>query len=769
MIRRTTFLFFALLVWVGTLQAQNFFVEVQSGTDVDTFEIRESSFTPNRCSFPFTDTIAVAYDDGSDSTFYCSGTGSNDVAGKIALIDRGSCNFDIKVQNAQTNGASGVIICNRVDSFIVMSGDTSAAIPAVFTTKTSCDSIRARLSRDEILVATFKYLGDTSRNNKTILWGNTAGQGDFNGGLNGWTVEDNSCGGSPYDSDIWEWLNTPFVADIPSANDYANVVVSETFCNGFMTFNSQHLDAGDGQLGSGEGDCPSFQQSSLVSPTIDLSNHTGSISVNFYQVAIYFRGTYYLDYSEDGGETWVETEINTELGTNESLAGYRSVNLWGATPTATFKIRFRAALDYYYWAIDDILITEAPASDFEVNAVLPTPNVAIPASQTDSILLASTVYNLGLNPMYQVQNYYSVLQVVNNQFVPIYVDSFLLDTLNFQDSFIVSADKSYKVPEVAGVYAISAISIDSAGTDEDQSNNLQSYTFIVSEDFYSKDDGELLSIVPSVDDGKYTYANVYRTGVTGNSYRADSAVINIGAAFEGLQGVGSVVVGLYEWVNADSNAVASVGERVAVAFGEYTIDSTYESFDYVTIPLESVEGTASNPAPITLKDTTDYILSYEWSAPAGVSTDVSVTVGSIDYDFAGIIPYGPISLFASGNTSDWEPTTFQGIGYVAPTIRLSITDQPLINTSAEDIIKASLKVYPNPASTFVNVEMDLKDYTSDVQTIIYNMEGKVMQQYSFDNVRSLNQQLQLGAMPSGLYIIEFRTSKGSYSERILKY
>jgi len=35
------------------------------------------------------------------------------VAGRIALVQRGTCTFDQKIQNAQAAGASGVIIFNE--------------------------------------------------------------------------------------------------------------------------------------------------------------------------------------------------------------------------------------------------------------------------------------------------------------------------------------------------------------------------------------------------------------------------------------------------------------------------------------------------------------------------------------------------------------------------------------------------------------------------------------------------------------------------------
>jgi PA domain len=55
-------------------------------------------------------------------------TNGSAISGHIALIDRGSCNFDAKVQNAQNAGAVGVIVVNNVSSPLVieMGGATSS-------------------------------------------------------------------------------------------------------------------------------------------------------------------------------------------------------------------------------------------------------------------------------------------------------------------------------------------------------------------------------------------------------------------------------------------------------------------------------------------------------------------------------------------------------------------------------------------------------------------------------------------------------------------
>ncbi len=77
----------------------------------------------------------VYYNDNAATTHEGCVTPSNAGAlnGKIALIDRGNCNFTVKVKNAQDAGAIAVIMVNNVaGSPIVMGGtDNTITIPAV--------------------------------------------------------------------------------------------------------------------------------------------------------------------------------------------------------------------------------------------------------------------------------------------------------------------------------------------------------------------------------------------------------------------------------------------------------------------------------------------------------------------------------------------------------------------------------------------------------------------------------------------------------------
>ena len=91
-------------------------------------------------SSPITGEIVLADDGTTFPTEGCSAfTAANAaaMAGKIALIRRGTCNFTVKVKNAQNAGAVAVIIMNNnTDAPFSMGGtDTSITIPSVMITQ----------------------------------------------------------------------------------------------------------------------------------------------------------------------------------------------------------------------------------------------------------------------------------------------------------------------------------------------------------------------------------------------------------------------------------------------------------------------------------------------------------------------------------------------------------------------------------------------------------------------------------------------------------
>ncbi len=89
----------------------------------------------------------AAADSAGSTTTACSAiTNAAAIAGKIALVDRGTCNFTVKVKNAQDAGAIAVIVAdnNGSESPIGMGGtDATITIPSVLVSLSDGAKLRA--------------------------------------------------------------------------------------------------------------------------------------------------------------------------------------------------------------------------------------------------------------------------------------------------------------------------------------------------------------------------------------------------------------------------------------------------------------------------------------------------------------------------------------------------------------------------------------------------------------------------------------------------
>lgn len=89
----------------------------------------------------------------------CTTLSNTNLTGKIALIERGDCNFTIKFKNAQDKGALGVIVYNAPDSPAVgnMGGvDTTVVIPGVLVENAEGELIKTKLAASTTVNANIK-------------------------------------------------------------------------------------------------------------------------------------------------------------------------------------------------------------------------------------------------------------------------------------------------------------------------------------------------------------------------------------------------------------------------------------------------------------------------------------------------------------------------------------------------------------------------------------------------------------------------------------
>jgi uncharacterized repeat protein (TIGR01451 family) len=102
-----------------------------------------------------TGNLVLFNDDATGTSHFACGSAYNAAAlsGKIALIERGNCNFAIKVKNAQLAGAIAAVIINNVPNEVIAMGgaDNSITIPAVMISLEDGNAIKSELSLSNIV------------------------------------------------------------------------------------------------------------------------------------------------------------------------------------------------------------------------------------------------------------------------------------------------------------------------------------------------------------------------------------------------------------------------------------------------------------------------------------------------------------------------------------------------------------------------------------------------------------------------------------------
>ena len=145
------------LVWLGaysntaadgvndyiTSGKQNFII---AGTS---FPAEQANFSSSISDDGFTGEL-VLVNDGVDITSDAAQViiNTTELSGKIALVDRGLVNFDLKVSRAQDAGALAVVIANNIDgdALIIPTGESTDPVPVIFVSENSGNNLKARLS-----------------------------------------------------------------------------------------------------------------------------------------------------------------------------------------------------------------------------------------------------------------------------------------------------------------------------------------------------------------------------------------------------------------------------------------------------------------------------------------------------------------------------------------------------------------------------------------------------------------------------------------------
>ncbi len=700
------------------------------------------------------------------------------MTGKIALIDRGACYFGVKCFNAQQAGAIAAIVCNNqpTEPFAMAPDPEGYAdqvtIPCFMMSKADCDLIRTNIPGVTVSIEPM-HPEDPTLATDVILWGDQPGEGDFDGGLNGWTVNSITCGdGSVPTDDLWKWAPTGEAND--GAFSGGAFINSQTPCNGAAAFDSDFWDNGGDDSNLGGGPCIALQVGELISPTIDVSASTApGISLVFTQCLRQFQSTYWVGWSTDDGVTWDSVLINDQYPVNSSnINEIVRIPLVGAAGTSTLRVKFRLEANYYYWIIDDVRIVEQEGYNLKVNEnfYAIAPNYQFPAGQTDPIPFLADISNIGSLDQDNVVLTASVKDPDQNEIFSATLDygtvaaNSIVENVPFDDMFMPTG--SEVIGDYTGTYSISS---DSA--DFDESDNTISYSFGITENVFSKETGALGGVWPGSDawdpgePHSWAYGNVFyvkeNTDASGNPMVLASGSFSLSNADE-LAGR-TINLSLYTWVDDDGDGNAQPSERTRVALGFYIIEGTEALEDEIVVPMLSFP----DQEPYVFEPNTYYILMVEYLTEDEQDFFVGAN-DEMDYGAMGFVTdMLGMPRFAGmiGADQDLSNETYSSFfsGFI-PSVNMYVD---FVTGTDELPLGNEMGLSPNPAREYVNLSFDLEKAYEEAEVQIFDLNGRLVLRRQLNTVQNGELQLSLQGLEAGSYTLKLVTEDGALSRKLI--
>jgi hypothetical protein len=108
-----------------------------------TFAAQNAAFGPALTATGVSGALALANDGSAPTADACTTMPAGSLSQKIAIVERGNCDFSVKVKNAQSAGAKAVIVYNNAgDSIFTMGGSGRVSIPSVFVGQTDGTTLK---------------------------------------------------------------------------------------------------------------------------------------------------------------------------------------------------------------------------------------------------------------------------------------------------------------------------------------------------------------------------------------------------------------------------------------------------------------------------------------------------------------------------------------------------------------------------------------------------------------------------------------------------
>lgn len=298
-------------------------------------------------------------------------------------------------------------------------------------------------------------------------------------------------------------------------------------------------------------------------------------------------------------------------------------------------------------------------------------------------------------------------------------------------------------PGMAGTYTMTF--------SNDYSDDTLVQNFIVTDYTFGVDDGEVDgSLSPGdqgfIDDGRrYDMGSSYIMGADGGvATHMTFGLANAADLFTNDPTADLFSLVVYDMdpnnTGTISGQTASYDDFQVVGFGGYSLTGNEGENELITVPFFD---------PITLEPNKVYlaVVSYDGNA-AGIDIAPRYTsAGATNYPFFGSTVYTD-RLYMGG----WVSGNNAIIRMHMQGFMTDVKDLPLLGDD-------QVTLFPNPASTVVNLELALENAT-DVEVFISDFDGKLIRQEQLDNVKEGVFDFNVNQLSNGTYFMTVKSAEG---------
>lgn len=744
------------------------------------------------------DGVAPVNDGCSDFT--------NDLTGKIGFVDRDPCAATAatgvvnKASRLEKIGAIAAVICNTTTGSAANAiGGAGVGvrmkINSYLMSNADCQKIKASILAGTVTAELIhKPVTCTVSYGPEVFWGHVSGQGDFAGGLNGWTIEN----GSP-DLDArttWFWTETGFPRSARGFTD--NNIKSASQCNGAACMDLEALQYEDN---AAPAQPYNEYASTLVSPPMDCSGKN-AIILQFRMFHNRLNGS--ASYALFDGTSWGDPVLVPTNNTVNTTAVGETVVI----PVPEFankancRVKFIVEGDFYAFVLDDVILFEKEIIDVQVNKgwVAVAPTLKVPSTQVAPMPLMADISNIGNTEATGTVLKVDIKDESGNVLKTLTNDYGTVDGSTTIENKPFS--ETYTPPATPGKYSGEYYITSSVEPAENNSNNNFGFEFYVTDNTFGNVESEEQFGSAYLEDikGSWVINDITSYHSAGNVYYVENgknytvSEVRFGLANDPskIDGSGFVYVDLFELNSAEG--LSNPSERTLVATGSILLDATQIS-DFRNIPVQlylpNSEGGPDDSKPMgNLKDNTSYFLTvntapldpsfdrYEllqYSGNGSSLFDRSIFVAPTNFAFDTVHINRVCGTYwhrpgVDGTYEDIRSRQYARVGnegFGAWSMLYLEMDVQFVESTYDINNNATVNIFPNPASKELYIDLTLENVNKEVRVELVSMDGKSVLSKSFSGIQDSRLKLEVSDLIAGTYSALIHTDNGVITKKVV--